>query len=188
MPIFTLSKSLYLRTLFCDLISLRASCPFDISHDSSRLFQVENLLPDVRVLGATYLLNQRLSQSPFPVVGAHAVDLWQVWLNPYPIWEEGPSVTLFWTNLIFAWVPRKKLCGFLSVYAHPEIVHSRPRLFKRCIAPCIHQINHLPANKYLGKQSHYPLEIYPPDSAINLLNNWGRPGLLTWEFCWTWLT
>ena len=97
---------------------------------------MENLLPDVPVLGATYLLNP----SPFPVVGAHAVDLWQVWLNPYPIWEEGPSVTLFWTNLIFACVPRKKLCGFLSGYAHPEIVHSRPRLFKRCIALSTRQI------------------------------------------------
>ena len=39
----------------------------------------------------------------------------------------------------------------------------------------IHQINHFPADNYVGKQSHYPLEMYPPDSAINLLNNWGRP-------------
>ena len=38
----------------------------------------------------------------------------------------------------------------------------------------IHQINHFPADNYVGKQSHYPLEIYPPDSAINLLNNWGH--------------
>ena len=38
----------------------------------------------------------------------------------------------------------------------------------------IHQINHFLANNYLGKQSHYPLEIYPADRAINLFNNWGQ--------------
>ena len=74
----------------------------------------------------------------------------------------------------FCMGPSPKMCGFLSVYAHSEIVHSRPWLFKRCIALAIHQINHFPADNYLGKQSHYPLEIYPPDSAINPLNNWGQ--------------
>ena len=166
MLIFTLSKSLYLRTLFCDLISLRASCPFDISHDSSRLFQVENFLPDVRVLGATYLLNQRLSQSPFPVVGAHAVDLWQVWLNPYPIWEEGPSVTLFWTNLIFAWVSQKIV--WFSFRLRPSGNSPLQAPVVQMLDSSIHQINHFPADNYVGKQSHYPLEIYPPDRAIHL--------------------
>ena len=34
----------------------------------------------------------------------------------------------------------------------------------------IHRINHYPANKYEGNQLHL---IYPMDSIIHLLNNWG---------------
>ena len=38
----------------------------------------------------------------------------------------------------------------------------------------IHRINHYPADKYLGNQLRFHwIEIYPADSSIHLLNNWG---------------
>ena len=136
MLIFNLSKSLYLRTLFCDLISLRASCPFDISHDSSRLFQMENLLPDVRVLGATSVLAEPETFSK-PVSGCRCSRsrLVASLAEPLPYLRRWSKCYLILNKPNFSMGPSQKLCGFLSVYAHPEIVHSRPRLFKRCIAP-----------------------------------------------------
>ena len=44
----------------------------------------------------------------------------------------------------FCMGPSQKMCGFLSVYAHSEIVHSRPWLFKRCIALSTRQITFQP--------------------------------------------
>jgi len=133
--IFNVSKSLYLRTLFCDLISLRASCPFDISHDSSRLFQMETLLPDVRLLGATYLLNLPWTFSK-PVSGCRRSRsrLVASLAEPLPYLRRRSKCYPILNKPNFCMGPSQKMCGFLSVYAHPEIVHSRPRLFKRCIA------------------------------------------------------
>ena len=66
---------------------------------------------------------------------------------------------------------------FAALIRQSTTTHDLQAPVVQMLDSAIHRINHYPADKYLGNQSHYPLYKdlqYPQDSAIHLLNNWGQ--------------
>ena len=61
--------------------------------------------------------------------------------------------------------------------------NTRPQLFKSWIASAVHRINHYRVNKVSIRETNcviHWIEIYPMDSAIQLLHNWGLVSV-NWE-------
>ena len=109
---------------------------------------------------------QRKSPTPGP--------LWQRWIkSPHKLelaqwfcWLFAPSATGTWHNSEL-----NKRCVWAMYINQAAVVQK--------IDNAIHWINHLPLDSTIGFPNPYWIVIYPVDSTIQLLNNWGQ----MWTFC-----